>query len=248
MSQEKSTAVVTGGSSGIGRAIAIELAKAGHLVCITYSTDAGAAEDTVKEIEAENGVAEAVCFNVADFSETQAFFKNFIKEHKRIDVLINNAGVTKDGLIAMMDENAWDRVLDINLKGTFNCIKAVTRQMMKQRYGRIINITSVVASIGNPGQANYVASKAGIIGLTKAVARELASRNITCNAIAPGFIQTKMTETLDDKLKDAMLSQIPMRRFGLPEDISKAVLFLISQNAAYITGQVMHINGGMFMG
>lgn len=248
MSHEKSTAVVTGGSRGIGRAIAIELAKAGYMVCITYSADAEGAEDVVKEIEAENGTARAVCFNVADFSEAQVFFKDFIKEYQRIDVLVNNAGVTKDGLIAMMDENAWDTVLDINLKGTFNCIKAVTRQMMKQRYGRIINITSVVASTGNPGQANYVASKAGIIGLTKAVAGELATRNITCNAIAPGFIETKMTENLDDKLKNAMLSQIPMRRFGLPEDISKAVLFLISQNAAYITGQVMHINGGMFMG
>lgn len=193
------------------------------------------------------GRATGIQVNVAAEKEVAEFVRRVLDETGRIDVLVNNAGITRDGLIVRMKETDWDDVLNINLKGTFNCIKAVTKTMMKQRSGRIINVSSVVGASGNPGQANYVASKAGIIGLTKGVAKELASRGITANVVAPGYVDTDMTTSLSDKAKETMISQIPLGRVGTAEDIAAAVVFLASDQAAYITGQVIHVNGGMYM-
>jgi 3-oxoacyl-[acyl-carrier protein] reductase len=193
------------------------------------------------------GFAKGMQVNVGSEEEVQVFFEKILEETGRIDVLVNNAGITRDGLLVRMKEKDWDDVLDINLKGTFICTKMATKPMMKQRYGRIINITSVVGASGNPGQANYVASKAGIIGFTKAVAKELGSRGITVNAVAPGFVETDMTASLSEKVKEFMISQIPLGRAGRPEDVSDAVLFLASERASYITGQVIHVSGGMYM-
>ena len=239
--------VVTGGSRGIGRAICTALSAPGTSVYFNYSSNLDAARSTAEDIEAAGGKAIYQQVDVASEAAVNDYLGAIIKAAGRIDVLVNNAGVTRDGLLVRMKEADWDAVMDVNLKGTFNCMKAAAKAMMKQRYGRIINISSVVGVCGNPGQANYVASKAGIIGLTKAVARELASRNITVNAVAPGYIATDMTGDLNDKAKEAMIGQIPMGRIGTPEDIGGVVAFLASSAADYITGQTIHVSGGMYM-
>ena len=244
---EKKVAVVTGASRGLGRAIACELAKRGIYVVINYAGSKEKAEEVKAEIEADGGEAETVQCNVADFEACQTFLKDVAKQHGHIDILVNNAGITKDGLLMGMSEEDFAKVLDTNLKGTFNCIRHVSRQMLKQKSGRIINMASVVGICGNAGQANYAASKAGVIGLTKSAAKELASRHITVNAIAPGFIQTDMTAVLSDKVKEETAKMIPMGSFGEPEDIAKAVAFLASEDARYITGQVLCVDGGMAM-
>ena len=247
------TIVVTGGSRGIGRAICLAFAGSDSRVYFNYfsptdpAAEAAAAADTEKRMAEAGGSANGICVNVASEGEVKQFFEKIIDETGRIDVLVNNAGITKDGLLVRMKEKDWDTVLEINLKAAFRCLQIAAKTMMKQRYGRIINIASVVGAIGNPGQANYVASKAGLIGLTKTAARELASRGITVNAIAPGFIQTDMTAVLPEKTREAMLSQIPLGRAGNPEDVAAVVAFLTSNGAAYITGQVIHVSGGMYM-
>jgi 3-oxoacyl-[acyl-carrier protein] reductase len=243
----KRTVVVTGGSRGIGRAICITMARPGTHIFFNYASATLKANETIEAVQAVGAKATAVATDVSNKEEVTAFFKNIIESSGRIDVLINNAGVTRDGLLARMKESDWDQVLNINLKGAFLCMKSAVKAMMKQRYGRIINISSVVGANGNPGQANYVAAKAGIIGLTKAVAKELASRNITVNAVAPGFIETDMTDVVGEKVRATMLEQIPMGRLGSSEDVAGAVLFLASEHANYITGQVIHVNGGMYM-
>ena len=240
-------ALITGAARGIGKAIALELARPGMVI---YLNDVVLGEDadlTRSQVEARGAQARLLEFNVADAAAVQAGIEGIVKESGRLDILVNNAGINRDNIIVRMKEAEWDLVLEVNLKGAFNCTRAVTKPMLKQRWGRIINISSVVGVMGNPGQANYVASKAGLIGLTKTVARELASRKITVNAVAPGFIQTEMTESLPQNVKDAMLAQIPLSRFGTPEEVAFAVAFLASDAAAYITGQVIHINGGMLM-
>ena len=244
MSTEK-IAVVTGASRGIGRAIAKKLAHAGATVIINYNGSREKAEETKDEIEAEGGKAAVYQCDVSDFEKCETFISDVIKEYGRLDILVNNAGITKDGLLMKMSEEDFDKVLSTNLKGAFNTIRFATRQMLKQRSGRIINMASVVGVTGNAGQANYAASKAGIIGLTKATAREMASRGITVNAIAPGFIETDMTEVLSDKVKEASVAQIPLGKFGKPEDVAAAAAFLASEEAGYITGQVLHVDGGM---
>ena len=241
------TAVVTGGSRGIGRAICIELAKQGANVVVNYSGSEDKAKQDVSEIEELGAKAIAIQANVARSDEVDSMMKQAIEVFGTLDILVNNAGITRDNLLMRMKEQEWDDVVDTNLKGVFLCTKAVTRQMMKQRAGRIINISSIVGVAGNPGQANYVAAKAGVIGLTKTCAQELASRNILVNAIAPGFITTEMTDSLPEELKEAMLKQIPLAKLGQPEDVAKAVVFFASDHANYITGQTLHIDGGLVM-
>ena len=243
----KRTILITGGSRGIGRGICIAFAHADNHIYFNYSSDGEAAVQTEKLVAAAGGSATGQRVNVASQKEVSELVKRALDETGRIDVLVNNAGITRDGLIVRMKEADWDDVLNINLKGTFNCIKAASKIMLKQRYGRIINVSSVVGVSGNPGQANYVASKAGIIGLSKAVAKELASRNITVNAVAPGFIETDMTASLPDKARAAMVAQIPLGRAGTARDIAATVVFLASDQADYITGQVIHVSGGMYM-
>ncbi len=243
----KRVVVVTGGSRGIGRAIGLRMADAGTKIYLNYSGDSQDAEEAARLIEDTGGTACAIRASVASRQEVQGFFNKIVQECGRVDVLVNNAGITIDGLLVRMKEDDWDRVLAINLKGAFYCMQAVAKTMMKQRSGRIINMASVVGVMGNAGQANYVASKAGLIGLTKTVAKELAPRGITVNAVAPGFIDTSMTADLPEKVKEAMLAQIPLRRIGQPEDVAEAVAFLASEGASYITGQVIHVNGGMYM-
>lgn len=244
---EKKIALVTGASRGIGRQIALTLAKEGAVVIVNYCGSKDKAEAVVSEIEAAGGSAEAIRGNVADFSEAKELIDTVIGKYKRIDILVNNAGITRDNLLMKMSEEDFDAVIDINLKGAFNCMKHVSRQMLKQKAGRIINISSVSGVMGNAGQANYCASKAGVIGLTKSAARELASRGIRVNAIAPGFIRTEMTEVLADSVKEAANAQIPMKHFGEPEDVANAAVFLASDAAGYITGQVLCVDGGMAM-
>ncbi|CAN2047498.1 3-oxoacyl-(acyl-carrier-protein) reductase FabG [Candidatus Magnetomoraceae bacterium gMMP-1] len=245
---EKQIAVVTGGSKGIGRAICIRLAQAGMDIYFNYSSaDSAAAKETEALVSKAGAKAIGMRVNVSMEDEVNAFFKEILKQAGQIDILVNNAGITKDGLIVRMKEKDWNDVIDVNLKGCFLCIKAVTKAMMKQRRGRIVNISSIVGASGNPGQVNYVASKAGIIGLTKSIALELASRNITANVVAPGFVATDMTENLSEKNKESLIAGIPLKRMGTPEDIAGAVAFLISDEAAYITGQVIHVNGGMYI-
>ena len=244
---EEKIAVVTGASRGIGRAIAKELALKGAFVIVNYNGSKQAADETVNEITQAGGKAVGVQCNVADAAECEAFINNIISEYGRIDILVNNAGITRDNLLMKMSEEEFDAVIDTNLKGAFNCIKHVSRQMLKQKGGSIINISSVSGVMGNAGQANYCASKAGVIGLTKSVAREIGSRGITVNAIAPGFIDTEMTAVLPDDVKKAMGEQIPLKRFGTTEDVAQAAVFLASDRAAYITGQVLCVDGGMAM-
>ena len=243
----KRTILVTGGSRGIGRGICLAFAQADHRIFFNYSSAGEAAAQTEQLVAQAGGTATGLQVNVASEKEVSEFVARALDATGRIDVLVNNAGITRDGLLVRMKESDWEDVLNINLKGSFLCIKAVTKPMMKQRHGRIINVSSVVGVSGNPGQANYVASKAGIIGLTKAVAKELASRGITANVVAPGYIETDMTVDLPDKAKAAMVGQIPLGRAGTPEDIAAAVVFLASDEASYITGQVLHVSGGMYM-
>lgn len=241
------SAIVTGASRGIGRDIALYLAKEGAKVAVNYSGSKDRADAVVEEIKATGGEAFAIQANVDQADDVQNLISSTLEQFGSVDILVNNAGITRDNLLMRMKEQEWDDVLNTNLKGVFLCTKAVTRQMMKQRAGRIINITSIVGVSGNAGQANYVAAKAGVIGLTKSSAKELASRNITVNSVAPGFITTDMTEALPEDIKSQMLSQIPLAKFGNPEDIAKAVAFLASEDANYITGQTIHVNGGMYM-
>ena len=240
-------ALVTGASRGIGRQIALTLAGYGATVIVNYNGSGAKAKEVLKEIEEDGGTAEAIQCSVADFAASQDMIQGIVKKYGRLDILVNNAGITRDNLIMKMSEEDFDAVLDTNLKGAFNCIKHVSRQMLKQRSGRIINISSVSGVMGNAGQANYCASKAGVIGLTKSVARELGSRGITCNAVAPGFIKTEMTEVLPEDVKTAMGEQIPLKRFGETSDVAEAVAFLASDHASYITGQVLSVDGGMAM-
>ena len=247
MELSKQIALITGGSRGIGRDIAKEFALRGAYVLINYISNRQAAEETLKEIEQAGGSGRAVGFDVSDFTEVQRSVGELSDEFDGIQILVNNAGIRNDGLLIRMGENDWDRVLDINLKGAFNCTKAVSRGMFKNRYGRIINITSTAGEVGNPGQANYSASKAGIIGLTKATAKEFSSRGITVNAVSPGFVETEIIADLNEDMRKKYLEAIPLGRFGRVEDISGAVCFLVSKNASYITGEVIKVNGGIYM-
>ncbi|MHC1720112.1 MAG: 3-oxoacyl-[acyl-carrier-protein] reductase [Clostridiaceae bacterium] len=241
------TAVVTGASRGIGRAIAIKLASEGANIILNYRSSIKSVEEVIAEINALGGKAVAVQGDVSSFAEAEKIIKAAVENFGSLDILVNNAGITKDGLIMRMKEEDFDSVIETNLKGTFNCIRHATPIMMKQRSGRIINMSSVVGVAGNAGQVNYSASKAGVIGITKSAAKELAARGITVNAVAPGFIQTDMTDVLSDKVKEDILSGIPLKRLGKPEEIADLVSFLVSDSGSYITGQVININGGMFI-
>jgi 3-oxoacyl-[acyl-carrier protein] reductase len=245
----KKVAVVTGGSRGIGRAIIMALAEPGLTMVFNHfdPPEDTAADETIAMARDKGCEIEGMRLDVADYEAVQEFFAGVVDRHGRVDILVNNAGITRDTLLMRMKEVDWDAVLAVNLKSVFNCTQAVARHMTKQRYGRVVNIASVVGAMGNAGQANYAASKAGIMGFTKSVARELASRNVTVNAVAPGFIETEMTAQLPEKAKEAFLSQIPLGRAGQPEDVAQVVKFLISAEASYITGQVIHLNGGMYM-
>ncbi len=247
MSLAGKIAMITGGSRGIGQAVCLRLAEMGAEVVVNYVSRPDAAEETLSAIKGNGGIAHLAKFNVADAEEVQEVFKKITADHGTVDILVNNAGITKDGLLATMKEEAWDDVLDINLKGAFNCTKAACRAMMKKRWGRIINISSVVGASGNAGQANYAAAKAGLIGFTKSAARELASRGITVNSVAPGYIDTDMTSDLSEAVKEKILSEIPLGVLGEGKDIAGAVAFLSSEDGRYVTGQVIHVNGGMYM-
>ncbi|EHJ08692.1 3-oxoacyl-[acyl-carrier-protein] reductase [Staphylococcus simiae] len=241
------SALVTGASRGIGKSIALQLADEGYNVAVNYAGSKDKAEAVVEEIKAKGVDSFAIQANVANPDEVKTMIKDVVSQFGSLDVLVNNAGITRDNLLMRMKEQEWDDVIDTNLKGVFNCIQKATPQMLRQRSGAIINLSSVVGAVGNPGQANYVATKAGVIGLTKSAARELASRGITVNAVAPGFIVSDMTDALSDDLKEQMLTQIPLSRFGEDTDIANTVAFLASDKAKYITGQTIHVNGGMFM-
>ena len=244
---EKRVALVTGASRGIGKAIALRLAEDGCFVIINYRGAKEKAEEVKTEIESRGGEAAVYACDVADFEACGSMFQEVIKTYGRIDVLVNNAGIVKDGLLMAMKEEDFSKVVDVNLKGTFHCIHHAARQMIRQRNGRIVNMASVVGIQGNAGQANYAASKAGIIGLTKAAARELAGRGITVNAVAPGFIETDMTAALSEKVREGAKGLIPLGTFGKPEDVAEAAAFLASEKAGYITGQVLCVDGGMAM-
>jgi 3-oxoacyl-[acyl-carrier protein] reductase len=247
MTLDGKVALVTGSSRGIGRAIAITLAKAGADVAINFAGNVAAAEEVAKEITALGRKAILVQGSVAEAAKAQEIVDKVIAELGKIDILVNNAGITRDGLLMRMKEEDWDAVLTTNLKGVFNCTKAVIKPMMKQRAGTIVNMASVVGEMGNAGQTNYAAAKAGVIGFTKSVAKEVASRGIRANAVAPGFIATDMTKVLPEKVQEEMAKTIPLGRQGQPQDIANAVLFLVSDEAAYITGQVINVDGGMVM-
>lgn len=239
-------ALVTGAAQGIGKAVALLLARHGADIVVS-DINLEKAEETAKEIESIGPKAMAIKVNVASLNDVERMVEAVLKKFGRIDILINNAGITRDKLILRMTEEDWDIVLNVNLKGTFNCTKAVVRHMAKQRSGKIVSIASVVGEMGNAGQVNYAASKAGVIGLTKTIAREFAKRGINVNAIAPGYIETPMTEFLSDKVKEELKRLIPMERLGKPEDVAEAVLFLVSEESNYITGQVLNVNGGIYM-
>jgi 3-oxoacyl-[acyl-carrier protein] reductase len=247
MSFSSKTAIVTGGSRGIGRAVCLELARGGANIVLCYAGNEEAARKTVADCEALGAKVLAVRCDVANAADVAALFDTAMQTFGRIDILVNNAGITRDGLALRMSEEEFDAVLAANLKGTFLCCKAAVRPMMKQRCGRIVNLSSVVGLHGNAGQANYAASKAGVIGLTKSLAKELATRGITVNAVAPGFIETDMTAAMTEAAKAASLAAIPAGRLGAAEDVARAVAFLASENAGYITGQVLAVDGGMSM-
>lgn len=247
MRLENKVALVTGASGGIGKSVALALAVEGANIIVNYSGNAEAAFTVKAEIEKMGGKALAIKANVAKTEEVEEMLKLVLDNFGKIDILVNNAGITRDNLLIRMKEEDWDAVLETNLKGVFLCTKAVTKPMMKQRSGKIINIASITGQIGNAGQANYSAAKAGVIGFTKTVARELAPRNITSNAVAPGFIATKMTDVLSDEVKENLLKQVPLARLGTAEEVAQTVVFLASPAADYITGQVINVNGGMFM-
>lgn len=240
-------AIVTGASRGIGRAIALELARKGVNVAVNYAGNADKAQDVVSEVEQMGVKGFKIQANVTDESDVKSMFKEVKSTFGSIDILVNNAGITKDNLLMRMKEEEFDEVIDTNLKGVFLCMKTVSRQMMKQKQGKIINVASIVGVSGNPGQANYVAAKAGVIGLTKSIAQELASRNILVNAVAPGFIATDMTDKLTEEQQKGILDKIPLAKLGSAEDVAKVVRFLASDDANYITGQTIHIDGGMVM-
>lgn len=244
---EGKAAIVTGASRGIGREIALLLGKEGARVAVNYSGSKEKADEVVGLIQEAGGEAFAIQANVSDADSVKNMVDETLKMFGSIDILVNNAGITKDNLLMRMKEEEWDDVININMKGVFLCTKGVTRQMMKQRAGKIVNVASIVGVSGNPGQANYVAAKAGVIGFTKTAAKELASRNINVNAVAPGFITTDMTEVLTEEVKEQMLSVIPLGKLGSPQDVARSVLFLLSDDAAYITGQTLHVDGGMVM-
>ena len=240
-------ALVTGGSRGIGRAVVLGLGRLGAEVVINYRENQAAAEATLQQLLAEGGRGRLCPFDIAQEGQVEEAVKKIVDQNKKIDILVNNAGVTSDNLLVRLKGEDWDHVLGVNLRGTAHCTKAVCRVMIRERYGRIVNMTSVVGQIGNAGQSAYAASKAGIIGFTKAMARELASRGITVNAVAPGFIDTEMTAKLPAKLQEEFLHSIPLGRFGTCEDVADAVSFLVGRGAGYITGQVINVNGGLFM-
>ena len=244
---ENKVAVVTGGARGIGRAISLALAKGGAYVIVNCNGPVEKAREVVHEIEEQGGKAEVYPCNVADYGAVETWFSDILARHGRVDILVNNAGITRDGLVMRMNEDDFMQVINTNLKGAFNCSKWAVKAMIKQRSGRIVNISSVSGVAGNAGQVNYSASKAGVIGMTKSMAREVASRGITVNAVAPGFIETDMTNVLSDKVKEAATTQIPLGHFGKPEDVADAVVFLASEKSRYITGQVLHVDGGMVM-
>ena len=247
MRLEGKKALVTGASRGIGRAIALALAAEGADVAVNYAGSEAAAKEVAAEIEAMGRKAIVIQADISSHEASTAMIDEVVKEFGRIDILVNNAGITRDGLLMRMKEADWDAVLTTNLKGAFNCTKAAVKYMMKQKYGRIVSISSVVGLMGNAGQANYAAAKAGVIGFTKAVAKEVAARGINVNAVAPGFIKTDMTSVLSEKVVENLVAGIPLNRLGETEDIAKAVLFLVSDDANYITGQTLHVDGGMVM-
>jgi len=243
---EGRVAVVTGGARGIGRSVCERLSAEGARI-VAVDRSAEALDAFVLELTGRGGEALALVADIANAAEVDALAAKTLEAFGRVDILINNAGITRDGLLLRMSEEDWDAVLDVNLKGAFLCTRAFTRPMMKQRWGRVVNVSSVIGLVGNAGQVNYAASKAGVLGLTKSVAKELASRHITVNAVAPGFIETAMTQALDEKVRGALQAQIPLGRLGSPEDVAHAVAFLCSEDAAYITGQVITVDGGMVM-
>ena len=247
MKFEGKTAIVPGGSRGLGRAVCLELAEGGANVVLCYAGNEAAAQETVQAVEALGAKALAVRCDVSDAAGVDGLVKAAVETFGRIDILVNNAGITRDNLLMRMSEADFDQVVAANLKGAFLCMKAVSKLMLKQRYGRIVNLSSVVALRGNAGQVNYAASKAGIIGMTKSLAKELASRGVTVNAVAPGFIETDMTAALPEAARTAAQGSIPMNRLGGPEDVAKAAAFLAGDGAAYITGQVLAVDGGMSM-
>jgi len=248
LSESKRIVVVTGGSRGIGRAVCLRFARDdASIIFVHYDPDDLKANETLGLLDKMGVEAKAEKLDVSSFEAVEEFFKEVVREFGRVDVLVNNAGITRDTFLVRMSVDQWDEVLTVNLKSVFNCTKAVVRSMIRERSGRIVNISSLVGQIGNSGQANYAASKAGILGFTKSVAKELATRGITVNAVAPGFIDTEMTEKLPDKAKEAFLTQIPMGRIGKPDEVAEAVYWLASQGATYITGQVIHVNGGLYM-
>ena len=247
-SSDLKVVIITGGSKGIGRSVALKFAEEkAKIVIVHYDPDDSASAETLNALSEKGAEAESHRVNVSSSKAVDTFFKGVLSEFEKIDILINNAGITRDTLLMRMSEEDWDSVIGVNLKSVFNCTKAVVRAMIKQRWGRIVNISSVVGQIGNSGQANYAASKAGIMGFTKSVAREVAGRGITVNAVAPGFVDTEMTAALPDKAKQALIQQIPVGRIGKPEEIAEAVHWLCSDAASYITGQIIHVNGGMYM-
>ena len=240
--------IVTGGSKGIGRAVALKFVQEKAKICIVhYDPDESSSDETLNILTQQGIEAESHRVDVSSYGDVDALFDNILSRFGKVDVLVNNAGITRDTLLMRMSEEEWDTVIRVNLKSVFNCTHAVIRSMIKQRGGRIVNISSVVGRIGNAGQANYAASKAGIMGFTKTVAREIAGRGITVNAVAPGFINTEMTASLPDKVKESFLQQVPLGKMGEPEDVAEAVYWLCSDAAGYITGQTIHVNGGMFM-
>ena len=239
-------ALITGGSRGIGKSVSIELAKAGAIVIINYANSERSAKEVLNIVEESGGTGEILQFNVSDTIVVEEKIKYILEKYEKIDILVNNAGITRDSLFMRMKEQQWHEVFEVNTKGVFNCTKNVVRSMVKNQYGKIINITSVVGEMGNPGQANYSSTKSAIMGFTKSLAKELGSKNINVNAISPGFIETDITDVLPDSVKEKYKEIIPLSRFGIPEDVAKAVLFLASDDSSYITGEILKINGGLY--